>query len=140
MYSSFELSPLGARRRIPEALQPFMMGISFIPFRKQVDKKGKFTDLPAAAANGPAAAAPAATPASGAAAAVEEAGQQVRTAMATAALGLCNARVHLRSRSMPAITRGIRSARCPRSQHSPVSPTYLVNVAALLTPASPNSS
>jgi len=55
-----------------------MMGISFIPFRKQVDKKGKFTDLPAAAANGPVAAAPAAPLASGAAAAVEEAGQQVR--------------------------------------------------------------
>ncbi len=68
--------------RVPEALQPFMMGISFIPFRKQVDKKGKFTDLPAAV-NGLAAAAPAAAPASGAAAAVEEAGQQVGGGYAT---------------------------------------------------------
>ena len=36
--------------RIPEVLQPFMMGIAFIPFRKMVDKKGKYFDLPAPAA------------------------------------------------------------------------------------------
>ena len=36
--------------RIPEVLQPFMMGIDFIPFRKVVDKKGKYSDLPAPAA------------------------------------------------------------------------------------------
>lgn len=33
-------------RRIPEALQPFMMGITFIPFRKQFDSKGKLEPRP----------------------------------------------------------------------------------------------
>jgi hypothetical protein len=68
--------------RVPEVLQPYMMGISFIPFRKQLDKKGKFTDLPAV--NEPTTAQPAAAasaavtaPPAGAAAAVEEAGRQV---------------------------------------------------------------
>lgn len=36
--------------RIPEVLQPFMMGIDFIPFRKQADKKGKYSPLPVPAA------------------------------------------------------------------------------------------
>jgi len=40
--------------RVPPALQPFLPGIDFIPFRKAVDKNGKYVDLPkpaAAAAN-----------------------------------------------------------------------------------------
>ena len=36
-------------------MQPFMMGIDFIPFRKQVDKKGKFSALPPPVAAQPAA-------------------------------------------------------------------------------------
>ena len=32
---------------MPEVLQPFMMGIDFIPFRKQFDAKGKLVDRPA---------------------------------------------------------------------------------------------
>ncbi|PRW57840.1 serine--tRNA ligase [Chlorella sorokiniana] len=36
--------------RVPEVLQPFMMGIDFIPFRKQYDAKGKLVDRPAPAA------------------------------------------------------------------------------------------
>ncbi|KAL4434096.1 hypothetical protein ABPG75_000537 [Micractinium tetrahymenae] len=35
--------------RIPEVLQPFMMGMDFIPFRKQFDAKGKLVDRPAPA-------------------------------------------------------------------------------------------
>lgn len=40
--------------RVPEVLQPFMMGIDFIPFRKQFDAKGKLVDRPAPAAAKPA--------------------------------------------------------------------------------------
>lgn len=36
--------------RVPEALQPFMMGIDFIPFKKAFDGKGKLVDRPAAKA------------------------------------------------------------------------------------------
>ena len=38
--------------RVPKVLQPFMMGIEFIPFRKALDAKGKLVDRapPAAAA------------------------------------------------------------------------------------------
>lgn len=43
--------------RVPEVLQPFMMGIDFIPFRKQYDAKGKLVDRPVPAAAVPAAAA-----------------------------------------------------------------------------------
>ena len=46
-----------------------MMGIDFIPFRKQVDKKGKFSDLPQ----------PAAAPAAAAAAAAGVAAQLAAT-------------------------------------------------------------
>lgn len=35
---------------MPEALQPFMMGIDFIPFKKAFDGKGKLVDRPAAKA------------------------------------------------------------------------------------------
>ncbi|GFR40484.1 hypothetical protein Agub_g1051 [Astrephomene gubernaculifera] len=42
--------------RVPEALRPFMMGMEFIPFRKQFDAKGKLVDRPKPAA-APAAAA-----------------------------------------------------------------------------------
>ena len=35
--------------RVPPALQPFMMGLEFIPFRKQFDAKGKLVDVPGAA-------------------------------------------------------------------------------------------
>jgi len=35
--------------RVPEVLRPFMMGLEFIPFRKQFDKKGKLVDVPNAA-------------------------------------------------------------------------------------------
>jgi len=31
--------------RVPPALQPFMMGIDFIPFRRQYDPKGKLVDI-----------------------------------------------------------------------------------------------
>jgi seryl-tRNA synthetase len=34
--------------KVPEVLQPFMMGIDFIPFKKAFDDKGKLVDLPAA--------------------------------------------------------------------------------------------
>jgi len=34
--------------RVPKILQPFMMGIEFIPFRKMFDAKGKLVDRPAA--------------------------------------------------------------------------------------------
>ena len=33
--------------RVPKILQPFMMGIDFIPFRKMFDAKGKLVDRPA---------------------------------------------------------------------------------------------
>lgn len=46
--------------KVPPALQPFMMGIDFVPFRKALDKNGKLVDLPnkpaAASANSTAAA------------------------------------------------------------------------------------
>ncbi len=32
--------------RVPPVLQPYMMGIDFIPFRKAFDAKGKLVDLP----------------------------------------------------------------------------------------------
>lgn len=32
--------------RVPEALQPFMMGMDFIPFKKAFDAKGKLIDRP----------------------------------------------------------------------------------------------
>jgi seryl-tRNA synthetase len=35
--------------RVPPVLQPFMMGLEFIPFRKQYDAKGKLVDVPGAA-------------------------------------------------------------------------------------------
>jgi seryl-tRNA synthetase len=35
--------------RVPPALQPFMLGIDFIPFRKAFDAKGKLVDVPGAA-------------------------------------------------------------------------------------------
>jgi seryl-tRNA synthetase len=35
--------------RVPPALRPFMMGLEFIPFRKQFDAKGKLVDVPNAA-------------------------------------------------------------------------------------------
>ncbi|PSC72955.1 Serine-tRNA ligase [Micractinium conductrix] len=35
--------------RVPEVLQPFMMGMQFIPFRKAFDAKGKLVERPAAA-------------------------------------------------------------------------------------------
>lgn len=40
--------------RVPPALQPYMMGIDFIPFRKAFDKNGKLVDLkqPAAVGDG----------------------------------------------------------------------------------------
>lgn len=31
---------------VPEVLQPFMMGMTFIPFKKKFDSKGKLIDLP----------------------------------------------------------------------------------------------
>lgn len=31
---------------VPKALQPFMMGIDFIPFKKAFDAKGKLVDRP----------------------------------------------------------------------------------------------
>jgi seryl-tRNA synthetase len=34
--------------KVPECLQPFMPGISFIPFRKMFDAKGKVVDKPKA--------------------------------------------------------------------------------------------
>lgn len=46
--------------RVPEVLQPHMMGIDFIPFRKAFDARGKLVDRPAPAA---ATAAPGAAPA-----------------------------------------------------------------------------
>jgi seryl-tRNA synthetase len=33
--------------KVPEVLQPFMMGIDFIPFKKMFDAKGKLVDIPA---------------------------------------------------------------------------------------------
>lgn len=36
--------------RVPEALQPFLPGIDFIPFRKAFDAKGKLVDRPKPAA------------------------------------------------------------------------------------------
>ncbi|GAB4815456.1 hypothetical protein N2152v2_002502 [Parachlorella kessleri] len=56
--------------RIPEALRPFMMGIDFVPFRRQFDAKGKLVDRPppAAGAAGTAAAGTAAAPENGSAA------------------------------------------------------------------------
>jgi seryl-tRNA synthetase len=44
--------------QIPPALQPFLPGITFIPFRKMFDKNGKLVDVPkgGAAAGGAAAA------------------------------------------------------------------------------------
>jgi len=38
--------------RVPPALQPFMMGIDFIPFRKALDAKGRPVDLPKPVASG----------------------------------------------------------------------------------------
>ena len=35
---------------VPEALQPFMMGIKHMPFKNALDSKGKLIDRPAAAA------------------------------------------------------------------------------------------
>lgn len=37
--------------RVPPALQPFMCGIEFIPFRKMLDKNGKLVDRPKPAAS-----------------------------------------------------------------------------------------
>ena len=42
---------------MPEVLQPFMMGMQFIPFKKQFDAKGRLVDRVAAAAAAAAAAA-----------------------------------------------------------------------------------
>lgn len=38
--------------RVPPALQPFLPGIDFIPFRKTFDSKGKLVDLPKATVDG----------------------------------------------------------------------------------------
>ncbi len=32
--------------RVPKVLQPYMMGIEFIPFKKMFDARGKAVDLP----------------------------------------------------------------------------------------------
>ena len=36
--------------RVPAALQPFMMGIDFLPFKKVFNEKGKLVDAPPPAA------------------------------------------------------------------------------------------
>jgi seryl-tRNA synthetase len=46
---------------VPEVLQPHMMGIDFIPFRKAFDARGKLVDRPAPAATAAPGAAPAAS-------------------------------------------------------------------------------
>ena len=43
--------------RVPEVLQPFMMGTTFIPFKKMYDAKGKLVNIPKPAAAAPPAAA-----------------------------------------------------------------------------------